>query len=132
MGVCAPNMVEWVVLQFATAKAGLILVNINPAYRTSELEFGLNQVGVKALITVPSFKSSDYLAMLAKLMPQLKSAEPGKLKAMKIPELRWVIALGDDPVPGTLLFAAAPLAGPRRRLFRTTISSTTPSSPVCR
>ncbi len=105
VGVCAPNMVEWVVLQFATAKAGLILVNINPAYRTSELEFGLNQVGVKALITVPSFKSSDYLSMLAELMPELKSAEPGKLKAKKIPELRWVIVLGEDPVPGTLLFA---------------------------
>jgi fatty-acyl-CoA synthase len=105
VGVCAPNMVEWVVLQFATAKAGLILVNINPAYRTSELEFGLNQVGVKALITVPSFKSSDYLAMLAKLMPELKSAEPGKLKAKMIPDLRWVIVLGDDTVPGTLLFA---------------------------
>ncbi len=105
VGVCAPNMVEWVVLQFATAKAGLILVNINPAYRTSELEFGLNQVGVKALITVPSFKSSDYLSMLAELMPELKSAEPGKLKAKKIPELRWVIVLDDDTVPGTLLFA---------------------------
>ena len=105
VGVCAPNMVEWVVLQFATAKAGLILVNINPAYRTSELEFGLNQVGVKALITVPSFKSSDYLSMLAELMPELKKAKPGKLKSKKIPELRWVIVLGDDPVPGALLFA---------------------------
>ncbi len=105
VGVCAPNMVEWVVLQFATAKAGLILVNINPAYRTSELEFGLNQVGVKALITVPSFKSSDYLSMLAELVPELKKAKPGKLKSKKIPELRWVIVLGDDPVPGALLFA---------------------------
>lgn len=105
VGVCAPNMVEWVVLQFATAKAGLILVNINPAYRISELEFGLNQVGVKALITVPAFKSSDYLSMLAELMPEMKTAEPGQLTAAKIPSLRWVIVLGDDPVAGTLRYS---------------------------
>lgn len=105
VGVCAPNTVEWVVLQFATAKAGLILVNINPAYRVSELEFGLNQVGVKALITVPSFKSSDYLAMLTDLMPELETAKPGQLKAGKIPGLRWLIVLGDDPVPGALLYS---------------------------
>ncbi len=105
VGVCAPNMVEWVVLQFATAKAGLILVNINPAYRVSELEFGLNQVGVKALVTVPMFKSSNYLAMLTELMPELATAEPGQLHAKKIPDLRWVIVLGDDPVQGTFGYA---------------------------
>lgn len=68
VGVWAPNLAEWVVLQFATAKAGLILVNINPAYRLSELEFALNQVGVRALVLVPEFKSSDYLAMLDELV----------------------------------------------------------------
>lgn len=102
VGVCAPNMVEWVVLQFATAKAGLILVNINPAYRVSELQFGLNQVGVKVLVTVSKFKSSDYLAMLTELMPELPDAEPGQIRAKNIPDLRWVIVLEDEKVGGTL------------------------------
>ncbi len=106
VGVWAPNMAEWVVLQFATAKAGLILVNINPAYRLSELEFALNQVGVKALITVSSFKKSDYLAMLAKLMPELSKAIPGELSAKKVPSLRWVITLGEVAAPGTISYAS--------------------------
>jgi fatty-acyl-CoA synthase len=105
VGVCAPNMAEWVVLQFATAKAGLILVNINPAYRVSELEFALNQVGVKALVTVPKFKSSDYLAMLTELMPEFSTAEPGHIRSQRLPDLRWLIVLGDDPVPGALCYA---------------------------
>ncbi len=102
IGVWAPNMAEWVVLQFATAKAGLILVNINPAYRLSELEFALNQVGVRALVTVSRFKTSDYLAMLAELMPELARAEPGSLRADRVPTLRWVVTLGDARADGTL------------------------------
>ncbi|MDJ0630121.1 MAG: AMP-binding protein [Rhodobacter sp.] len=105
IGIWAPNLAEWVVLQFATAKAGLILMNINPAYRLSELEFALNQVGVKALVTVPSFKTSDYLAMLTELMPELPTAEPGALDAARVPSLRWIITLG-DAAPGTLSFGA--------------------------
>src|SRR5215217_2471625 len=60
VGIWSPNNAEWVVTQFATAKAGLILVNINPAYRTHELEYALNKVGCKALILAPRFKTSDY------------------------------------------------------------------------
>jgi len=104
VGVLAPNMAEWVVLQFATARAGLILVNINPAYRLSELEFALNQTGVKALVTVPDFKTSDYLAMLSELMPELPGSEPGALKARKVPDLRWVIALGEGTSKGTVRY----------------------------
>lgn len=104
VGVWAPNMAEWVVLQFATAKAGLILVNVNPAYRLSELEFALNQTGVKALITVPNFKTSDYLAMLSELMPELLDSKPGMLKAKKGPSLRWVITLGEDTSKGTVRY----------------------------
>jgi fatty-acyl-CoA synthase len=104
IGVCATNRVEWVVLQFATAKAGLILVNVNPAYRLSELEFALNQVEVKALITVAAMKTSDYLAMLSELMPELAGAEPGKLNAERVPSLRWVITLGETAAPGTLSY----------------------------
>src|SRR5215831_6097089 len=74
IGIWSPNNAEWVVAQFATAKAGLILVNINPAYRTTELEYALNKAGCAALITAARFKSSDYLAMLAELAPELKIA----------------------------------------------------------
>ena len=105
IGVWAPNMAEWVVLQFATAKAGLILVNINPAYRLSELEFALNQVEVAALVLVPAFKTSDYMAMLAELMPELVTATPGKLHTVKVPSLRWVITLDESQAPGCIRYA---------------------------
>lgn len=104
IGVWAPNMAEWVVLQFASAKAGLILVNINPAYRLSELLFALRQVEVSALAFVPRFKSSDYVEMLSELLPEMTTAVPGSLKSKSIPSLRWLIGLGDDPVPGALLY----------------------------
>ena len=71
VGIWSPNNAEWVVTQFATAKAGLILVNINPAYRTHELDYALNKVGCRALVTATSFKTSDYLAMLRELAPEL-------------------------------------------------------------
>ena len=69
IGIWSPNCAEWLVTQFATAKAGLILVNINPAYRLSELEYALNKVGAKALITASTFKSSNYLERLSTLAP---------------------------------------------------------------
>jgi len=105
IGVWAPNRVEWVVLQFATARAGLVLVNINPAYRLAELEFALNQAGVKALVTVPDFKTSDYLAMLNELMPELSRTSPGRLQADRIASLRHVITLSDKRAPGTIRYS---------------------------
>jgi fatty-acyl-CoA synthase len=104
VGIWAPNMAEWVVTQFATAKAGLILVNVNPAYRLAELEFALNQVGAKALITVPDFKTSDYIAMLEELLPELRDSVPGKLEAACIPSLRWIIRLGEGRSAGTVTY----------------------------
>ena len=77
IGIWSHNNVAWVLMQIATAKAGLVLVNINPAYRTSEVEYALNKVGCKALVTMPRFKTSDYLGMLrelgAKKLPQLQA-----------------------------------------------------------
>lgn len=105
VGVWAPNLAEWVVLQFATAKAGLILVNINPAYRLGELEFALNQVGAKALVAVPRFKTSDYIAMLTELAPELASANPGELRAERVPSLRWIILLGEETSAGCIRHA---------------------------
>jgi fatty-acyl-CoA synthase len=94
IGIWSPNNAEWVIAQFATAKAGLILVNINPAYRLAELEYALNKSGCVALITAARFKSSDYLQMLRDLAPELATAAPGNLHAAKLPALRLVITIG--------------------------------------
>ena len=104
IGIWSQNNAEWVLTQFATAKAGLILVNINPAYRTHELEYALNKVGCKALILASSFKSSDYIAMIRDVAPELDHAEPGRLDAHKVPSLRTVIRMGADRTPGMLNF----------------------------
>jgi fatty-acyl-CoA synthase len=104
VGIWSPNNAEWAVAQFATAKAGLILVNVNPAYRLAELEYALNKAGCAALITAERFKTSDYLGMLRELAPELADAAPGKLQTPRLPRLRLAINIGDDRVPGMLRF----------------------------
>lgn len=93
VGIWSPNRVEWTITQFATAKAGLVLVNINPAYRLSELEFALNKVGCRALITATSFKTSNYAGMLMALTNEAK-----------LPTLEHVIQIGGDSIPGAHRF----------------------------
>lgn len=104
VGIWSPNRWEWLVTQFATARIGLILVNINPAYRLTELEYALNKVGCRALVTAAQFKTSDYLGMIETLAPELATAEPGRLKAKKLPALEIVIRMGDDSSPGMFNF----------------------------
>ena len=96
VGIWSPNRAEWLLTQFATARAGLILVNINPAYRISELEYALNKVGCKALITADHFKSSDYIGMLREIAPELDSCQPGDLTSMRLQALRIVIKVGNS------------------------------------
>ncbi len=116
VAIWSPNNAEWVVTQFATAKAGLILVNINPAYRFSELEYALNKVGCRALISATAFKSSDYMGMINTLAPELKGSLPGNLNAAKLPSLRTVIQIGSHTVPGALGFeAVAAMGGAEQR-----------------
>ena len=113
IGIWSQNRAEWVLTQFATAKAGLVLVNINPAYRRAELEYALAKVGCRALILAPGFKSSDYLGMLRDLVPELDGAAPGDLRSAALPALRHVIRLDADATPGMLNFdAVAQCAGP--------------------
>lgn len=104
IGIWAPNCAEWAITQFATAKAGLILVNINPAYRLAELEYALNKVGCTALVTAAAFKTSDYLGMIRELAPELDGATPGALQAARLPDLRHVIQIGGCDVPGAWAF----------------------------
>jgi fatty-acyl-CoA synthase len=103
VGIWSPNNAEWIITQFATAKAGVILVNINPAYRLTEVEYALNKVGCKALITATRFKTSDYIGMINTLAPELAISHPGELHAKRLPALRSVIQIGDDDA-GTFAF----------------------------
>ncbi|WP_440964017.1 AMP-binding protein [Massilia sp. GER05] len=113
VGIWAPNCAEWIVTQFATAQAGLVMVNINPAYRRSELQYVLDKVQCSALILAPSFKSSDYIAMVQDVVPELRDASPGRLGATSLPHLRHVIRLGTDNTVGMLNFDdVAAAAGP--------------------
>ena len=104
IGIWSPNCSEWTVTQFASAKAGLVLVNINPAYRLSELEYALNKVQCAALVTAVRFKTSDYLGMLRDLAPEIDVAKPGALKSKTLPHLHTVIQIGEETVPGTHAF----------------------------
>lgn len=105
VGIWAPNCYEWCLIQFATAKIGAILVCINPAYRTFELEFALNKSGCIALVTAQRYLTSNYAGMLAELAPELSTSMPGKLNASRLPHLKHVIALGDVPPLGMWTFA---------------------------
>ena len=104
VGIWSPNRPEWLLAQFATARIGAILVTINPAYRTSELDYALNKAGVSCLIVAPQFKTSDYMAMLAELAPEMATSPPGRLHAKRLPKLRAVVQMGPKPRPGALAF----------------------------
>jgi fatty-acyl-CoA synthase len=105
LGIWAPNRSEWILAQYATARIGVILVNINPAYRLAELEYALNKVSCKGIVSAPAFKSSDYLKMLQTLAPELATCAPGALKSATLPHLRTVIRMGAEKTPGMLNFA---------------------------
>ena len=111
VGIWGPNSSEWVLVQLATAKIGAIMVCINPAYRLYELEYALNKVECKVLITDVSFKTSDYLQMINILAPELESSHPGQLEAEKLPHLTHVIRMGSDTTPGMYNFDAVCAAG---------------------
>lgn len=100
LGIWAPNCAEWTIVQFATSKIGAILVNINPSYGVYELQYALRQSGCRYLVTATKFKTSDYLAMLYELAPELKTSEPGQLHAAQLPDLRLIVRLGDEKSPG--------------------------------
>ncbi|HQD49222.1 AMP-binding protein [Ottowia sp.] len=99
IGIWSHNNAEWVLMQLATAKAGLVLVNINPAYRTAEVEYALNKVGCKLLVTMARFKTSDYLGMLRELAPEWAHARPGQpLESQTLPHLQhaiWIDVAGE-------------------------------------
>jgi fatty-acyl-CoA synthase len=100
VGIWSPNYSEWVITQFAAAKLGAILVNVNPSYRLHELEYALRQSGCSTLLIAPPFKTSNYSALLRELCPELESSRPGQLHAEKLPDLRTVVAFGPQHLAG--------------------------------
>jgi fatty-acyl-CoA synthase len=115
VGIWGPNSYEWIMVQYATAKIGAVMVCINPAYRLYELEYALNKVECRALVTAESFKTSHYLKMLQDLAPELATATPGALKAHKLPHLEIVIRMGAASSRGMLNFGqVCAMGGPQQ------------------
>jgi fatty-acyl-CoA synthase len=100
VGIWAMNHAEWVAMQFATAKIGAVMVNINPAYRTYELEYALKQSEVQTLILQGRFKTSDYVGMFYETCPEAYEQKPGHLSSEKFPFLKSVVFMGDIPYNG--------------------------------
>lgn len=114
LGMWGPNSYAWVLIQLATAQAGIILVSVNPAYQAPELEYVLKKVGCKALVFPKQFKTQQYYNILKQICPELEKAQPGALKSQRLPDLTTVI-LVDSPMPGTLLLDEVVAAGSKEQ-----------------
>jgi len=100
LAIWATNISEWIITQFATAKAGIIMVNINPAYRTHELEYALRQSETQALLLMDRFKSSDYVKMFYEVCPEAKNSNLGQIHSEKLPFLRTAVLIRGKNKPG--------------------------------
>ncbi|WP_102107283.1 AMP-binding protein [Oceaniglobus roseus] len=130
VGIWSPNRPEWLLIQFATARVGAIMVCLNPAYRAREVEFALNAAGCRLLVMARRFRQSDYVAMLEELAPELAQAAPGALRAARLPELRDVVVTGDDPAPaGMRRFSTLQAQADRGTLDRVS-AGLTPDDPI--
>ncbi|XDV44436.1 hypothetical protein PO909_012719 [Leuciscus waleckii] len=110
LGMWGPNIYEWVLMQFATAKAGIILVSVNPAYQLQEVEFALRKVRCNAIVCPTQFKTQRYCDMLRQLCPEMETASPGGIKSSRLPDLHTVIVT-DSQQPGTFLLKDLMQAG---------------------
>jgi len=104
LSIWANNVPEWVILQFASAKIGAVLVTINTSYRSAELEYILKQSDSNALFMVKSFKDTDYVATLYDVVPELRGSAPGLLKSDKLPYLEKIVFIGDETPEGMFNF----------------------------
>ena len=104
IGIWSPNNAEWVITQLATAKLGLILVNINPAYRIAELDYALNKVECRSLILAERFKTSNYVEMISELAPEIKPGSEENLNCKRLPHLKSLIVISEDQHDGFLRF----------------------------
>ena len=145
VGIWSTNYAEWVITQFAVAKIGAILVNLNPAYGTVEFEHALQQSGCSTLFLTRGFRKSDYPSILFEICPEAAHSVPGALQSAKLPHLRNLIFIGDSPAPPSMMpwndllqmgegVPADALRGPRRDAWNLTTPSTfsTPRAPPVR
>ncbi|XP_037082746.1 medium-chain acyl-CoA ligase ACSF2, mitochondrial-like [Pollicipes pollicipes] len=102
LAMWGPNCYHWYLTQFAAAKAGLVFVTINPVFRPEELEYCLNKVGVRALVCPPALRTQEYYKFVCEVAPELPNSPPGSLQSTTAPDLRHVITLGDQQLPGTV------------------------------
>jgi fatty-acyl-CoA synthase len=100
LAIWATNIAEWVISQFATAKAGIVMVNINPAYRTHELEYALRQSETQALLLLDRFKTSDYVQMFYEVCPEARNSQLGQISSQKLPFLKTAVLLRGEKQPG--------------------------------
>lgn len=105
LAIWSPNCVEWTITQFAAFKAGIILVNLNPAYKSNELEYVLNKVSCKGLVIASQFKSTNYQDILMKIAPEIKGAENKVLKAERLPHLKYIIKIDEEEHTGLHRFS---------------------------
>lgn len=105
IAIWSPNCVEWTITQFAAFKAGMILVNLNPAYKSSELEYVLNKVSCKALVIAPQFKSSNYQEILTKIAPEITQSIDKLLSSQRLPHLKHIIKIDHEQHTGIHRFA---------------------------
>ncbi|GCB80219.1 hypothetical protein scyTo_0017108, partial [Scyliorhinus torazame] len=103
LGMWAPNVYQWVLIQLATAQAGIIMATINPAYQAREVETVLRKIGCKALVCATKFKTQTYYEIMKQCCPELEKATPGDLRSKSLPDLRMIIMIGSKP-PGTYSF----------------------------
>ncbi|XP_048846611.1 medium-chain acyl-CoA ligase ACSF2, mitochondrial-like [Brienomyrus brachyistius] len=101
LGMWGPNIYEWILFQFATAKAGIVLVSVNPAYQLQEVEFALRKVQCHAVVCPTQFKTQKYYEMLRKICPEMETARQGVFKSGRLPDMRMVV-LTDSRQPGAL------------------------------
>lgn len=104
VAIWATNVPEWVISQFATAKMGAVLVTVNTSYRTHELEYLLRQSESTTLLLIDSYRDASYLDMIREICPELAECKPGELQSKRLPHLKNVIFLGDEPQPGMFLW----------------------------
>jgi len=104
IGIYSPNNYQWMIVQYAAAMAGLVLVNINPAYQSSELKFALNKVQCKGIITASQFKSSNYIEILREVVPELQDARSTEINSSSVPSLKVAIRIDNEFTPGFLNF----------------------------
>lgn len=129
IGIWSPNRLEWVLTQFASARAGLILVTINPAYRVTELEYALRKVGCRALILAPQFKGSDYAGMLRSLLGPGELRGAGTVSAARFPRLELLVQFG-SPDPDFLAFDALCARGASPAAQAMTLPQLDPDEPI--